>query len=209
MLPFTKEVVEDVLTKDFKERLSNLRFFIGTENKYIKDMAEKAWNLITMQNNGPAYSLFKNLGCHNADIESLENLGSFLSNLIDDAYFAIEYDTDGSLYQLNCDTERAKKSIGIDVSKPCIHTSGFSIVWCDDNHYNIIREKDLHDILDWNIKYAKDEYKYDKNGQCTGHGPTGYLSMIDDNWEEFPKSYKIAYDHYALEIGRMEYGVFN
>ncbi len=208
MAKYDEVTVTKYINSNFHKRLDDIKYAFDTKRHcetYHKVM-EKAWTLITHKNNGVAYALFKEIGCVDTSLESFENLSSFAGNLVDDAYFGIEYDTDGYLAELNESTSKVFEKLGWDKS-PTIHTGGFSLVWANDNHHSIVYEKDMEQFLDWFITFADGEFVYDEQGHCDDHGPLYDLAVVND-WSKFPKQLKSAYDHYNLNKMRAEYGVF-
>jgi hypothetical protein len=208
MAKYDKETVLKYINNNFQERLTDITHCFSDDRHCVTyhKVMEKAWTLITHKNSGVAYSLFKDINCAGTSLEAFENLSSFAGNLVDDAYFGIEYDTDGYLASLNESNSKVFEELGWD-RQSTIHTSGFSLVWCNDNHHSIVYEKDMAQFLDWFITYADGEFIYDNNGHCEKPGPLYPLGLIKD-WDKYPKQLKSAYDHYNLNKMRAEYGVF-
>jgi len=191
MTTFTKDNVAEILRKDFESRLESInRLF---EKQYDHDvkpsLAEKMWELINNTSGTVAYCLFRSMGCYRPTLESLENMSSFLGNLVDDSVFGIEYAPDKSF------------------TSSCIHLSNFRMVWAHDDHPAIVCETEMSVFLDWFIHYAKNEFIYTKlesgREQCD-YGPLHHLCIIKNNWYEYPKQIKQAYDAYVVQNKKLK-----
>ena len=211
---FNKNNLLSAINNNTLKRISQLRSF--DKQKYPgdprPDIAKKIWHLM---NNGniTAYTLFKDMNCYEpGSLEHWENLSSFLCNLIDDSYFGIEYDPENS-FQEEIETQERFNEFLIKQGKeprpvkPLIHLSHFKMVWCGDGHPAIVYESEMSEFLDWFVHYSDNEYIYKEHGDCK-RGPTSKLSLIKDNWEDYPKQIKQAYDHWNLNQMRTDHGIF-
>ena len=184
MTTFTKDNVLKIITDDFESRskIINHLFYKRYEHDAVPELAEKMWQIINITTGTVAYCLFRRMGCYRPTLESLENMSSFLGNLVDDSYFGIEYNPDKS------------------IKSKYIHLSNFTMVWAHDDHPAIVGETEMSTFLDWYIHYAKNELIYTKlesgREQCD-YGPLHHLSIIKNNWHEYPKQIKQAYDAYT------------
>ena len=190
---FTKENIIKSIKSNFNNRLKGLNTF--TKPNYKNDakpnLAQKFWELSHSGIGTPFYVLTKNLGIHMHSIEGWEQLQSVLCNLVDDSYFGMVY------------TPSENELPAFMMQKEFIYVGYFSLEWVGDSHPSIVYESEWADMLDWYIHYAKNEFVYDESKKGTsGHckpGPTHRLSVIDNNWHEYPPCFKKAYDAYKLD----------
>ncbi len=206
---FTKANVLKMINGDIKKRLKYLNTFDKPEypDDIQPQLAEKMWHLMH-NGNITGYCLFKEMNCYNSCIEHWENMQSFLGNLMDDAYFGIEYKPD--LGQANSEIEMQKrmntwyKKQGKPVKepKPLIHLSSFNMVWCGYEHPAIVYEKEMFGFLDWFVYYSDNEFVYKGKPGTDNYckiGPTHHLGLINDNWDDYPKQIKQAYDAWLVK----------
>lgn len=201
IVEFSKDNVLKAIKTNTEERIKRLNTFVKPQYKgdIRPEIAKKIWHLMN-NGNTTAYSLFKDMNCyHPGTLEHWENLSSFLGNLVDDSYFGIEYAPDLRSRDDEIELQEDFNKILIDQGQPTrpvqpsIHLSHFKMVWAFDEHPAIIHESEMSSFLDWFINYSDNEFIYDEHGDCK-KGPTGKLSLIKDNWEDYPKQIKQAYD---------------
>ena len=212
---FSKDTLLKAIETNTTNRIKQLRTFDKQEYKGDPrpELAKKIWHLMT-NGNITAYCLFKDMNCyHPGSLEHWENLSSFLCNLIDDSNFGIEYAPDLQSREREIEMQERFNEMYIKAGKPpqpvkpLIHLSHFKMVWCGDEHPAVVYESEMASFLDWFINYSDNEFIYKEHGDCK-RGPTGKLSLIKDNWEDYPKQIKQAYDAWYIPYMRVEHGVF-